>query len=128
LCQYGGLSFLSLIGETEKSKVGGDDSHIVFGQKLKCEMVRCCDATTSTFAAKVRREVFAHFMHSPYNVIVVGGIDCLAFQEEFFVNNLIDVKENDEHSLAFVLHLPRLFSLSASLNFPCTAHASCTEI
>jgi hypothetical protein len=58
---------------------------------------------------------------------VVGGIDCLALEDEFFVNNLIDVKENGQHSLAFVLHPSRLFSLSASLNYPCTAHASFTE-
>jgi hypothetical protein len=45
---------------------------------------------------------------------VVCGIDCLACQNEFFVKNSFDVKENYEHTLAF--------SVSVSLNFPCTAH------
>jgi hypothetical protein len=34
----------------------GDDSHVVFGKKFpgeKCEMVRCCDETMSSFDAKV---------------------------------------------------------------------------
>jgi hypothetical protein len=33
LCQNVGLSVLSLIRETEKSRVSGDDSHVVFGKK-----------------------------------------------------------------------------------------------
>jgi hypothetical protein len=33
----------------------------------------------------------------------------MAYQDEFFVNNTLDIKENDEHTLDFVLHLPRLF-------------------
>jgi hypothetical protein len=32
----------------------------------------------------------------------------LACQDEFFVNNLLYVKENDEHALGFALHLSRL--------------------
>jgi hypothetical protein len=32
--------------------------------KRKCETVRCCDATASSFVTKVRGEVFAHF-HTP---------------------------------------------------------------
>jgi hypothetical protein len=55
-------------------------------------MVRCLDATASSFIAKV-----------------VCGIDCLACQDDFFVNNPLDVKENYEHALNFVLHLTRLF-------------------
>jgi hypothetical protein len=49
-------------------KIGfvGDDSHVVFLKKnpwlkRKCETVRCRDATASSFVAKVRGEVFAHF-------------------------------------------------------------------
>jgi hypothetical protein len=48
-------------------KVGrvGDNSHIVFRQNLlvekKCETVRCRDETASSFVAKFRGEVFAHF-------------------------------------------------------------------
>jgi hypothetical protein len=36
--------------------------------------------------------------------------DCLAFQDEFFVSNPLDVEENNEHALGFALHLlSRLF-------------------
>jgi hypothetical protein len=47
----------------------------------------------------------------------------LACQDEFFVNNPLDVKENDEHALDVAVHLSRLFPVLNSLKFPCTAHA-----
>jgi hypothetical protein len=40
------------------------------------------------------------------------------------VNNPLDVKENYEHALDFALRLSLLFSVSVSLDCPCTAHAS----
>jgi hypothetical protein len=49
----------------KQRKIGwvGDDRHVAFGQKFpgekKCETVRCRDATTSSFVAKVQNEVFA---------------------------------------------------------------------
>jgi hypothetical protein len=43
----------------------------------------------------------------------------LACLDEFFVNNILDVKENDELALGFFSP----FSVSVSLGFPCTAHA-----
>jgi hypothetical protein len=46
-----------------------------------------------------------------------------ACQDEFFVNSPLDLKENYEHALDFALHLFRLFSVSVSLDIPCTAHA-----
>jgi hypothetical protein len=63
LCQNGGLSVLSSVKETEKSRVGGGDIHVVFGQKFPGEngSVSCCDTTASSFVAKVRSEVYAHF-------------------------------------------------------------------
>jgi hypothetical protein len=36
---------------------------------------------------------------------------CLACQDELFINNSLDVKENYEHALEFALHLSHLFSL-----------------
>jgi hypothetical protein len=65
LCHSGNLSVLSSIGETEKSRVSGDDCHVVFGKKFsgekrKCQMVCRRDATVS-FVAKVLSEVFANF-------------------------------------------------------------------
>jgi hypothetical protein len=77
----------------QKSRVGGDDSHVVFGKKnpwwkRKCETVRCRDATGSSFVAKVRGEVFTHFHAVAVDVTaVVCGIDCLGSQDELFVNN-----------------------------------------
>jgi hypothetical protein len=47
----------------------------------------------------------------------------LACQDEFFVNNPLDAKENDGQAVDFVLHLSRFFSVSVSLDFPCTARA-----
>jgi hypothetical protein len=37
LRQNGGFSVLSSIGETERSRVGGDNSHVGFGQKFSGE-------------------------------------------------------------------------------------------
>jgi hypothetical protein len=41
----------------------------------------------------------------------------LACQDEFFVNNPLDVKENDEHALDFALHLSP-FSACPELSMP----------
>jgi hypothetical protein len=38
------------------------------------------------------------------------------------LNSYLDVKENDEDAVDFAFHLSP-FSVSVSLNFPCTAHA-----
>jgi hypothetical protein len=46
-------------------------------------------------------------MQSPWNVTVVCGIDCLACQDKFFVNNPLDVKENYEHAPDFTFRLSR---------------------
>jgi hypothetical protein len=72
-------------------------------------MVRCRDETASSFVAKVRREVFTHFQAVAVKVTVVYGINRLACQNEFFVNNPLDVNENDEHSLDFAPYFSNLF-------------------
>jgi hypothetical protein len=64
-----------------------------------------------------------NFTQSPWIITVVYGIDCMACQDEFLVNNSLDIKENEEHALDFTLHLSCLFSISVSLDFPCMAHA-----
>jgi hypothetical protein len=51
------------------------------------------------------------FIQSLWNVTVACRIDCLACQDKFFVNNPLDVKENDKHSVL------------VRLGFLCTAHA-----
>jgi hypothetical protein len=65
LCQNGGISVLSTVGKTEKSKVGGARVIAFFVKnsllKGKFETLRCRDATTSSFVTKVQGEVFSHF-------------------------------------------------------------------
>jgi hypothetical protein len=66
LCQNGSFSVLSSIGETENSRVGRGESHVVFGQKFpgekrKCEMVPCRNATAGSLVVKVRGEAIARF-------------------------------------------------------------------
>jgi hypothetical protein len=85
--------------------------------------VRCRDATARSCVTKVRGKVFAHFHAFDVKVTEVCGIDCLAYQDEFFVNNPFGVKENNEHVLECAFHLSRLFLVWVSLNLPCTAHA-----
>jgi hypothetical protein len=128
LCQNGGLSVLSSIGETEKGSVGGDRQSCYFWPKIlwwktKCETVHCRDAPASSFVTKVPGEVFAHFQAVAVKVTVVSGNDCLGSKDEFFMNNPLTVKENDDHALYFDLNLSRPFPISVSLNFPYTAHA-----
>jgi hypothetical protein len=113
----------------KKEKVGwvGDESHVFVKKKIhwcktKCETVRCRGATACSFVAEVRGEVFAHLHAVAVKVAVMCGIDWLACQDEFFMNDHLDVKGNDEHALDFALQLSRRFSVSASFDFPCTAH------
>jgi hypothetical protein len=99
-----------------------DDIYIVFRLKFPDEKgsVRRC------FVVKVRAEVFAqsHAVAVKQNVTVVCGIDCLVYQEEFFVNNPLDIKDYDEHAFDFVLHLSRFFGLPCMpFKQQCTAHA-----
>jgi hypothetical protein len=46
---------------------------------------------------------------APLEVSIVSGIDCMACQYKFFVNNSLEIKGNDEHALDFAFHLSRLF-------------------
>jgi hypothetical protein len=86
------------------------------------ETVRCRDATASSFVAEVLAEVFAHLHAVAVEVPVMCGMDCLVCQYEFFMNDPLDVKENDELVFDFALPLSRRFSVSVSFDFPCTAH------
>jgi hypothetical protein len=49
------------------------------------------------------------FTQSPQKSHQHAEFDCLACQDEMFVNNPLDVKESYEHALDFALHLSRLF-------------------
>jgi hypothetical protein len=89
----------------------GDNSHVDFGQTFlgEKEVLRWCIVmmqTAGSFVAKVWGKVFAHFNAFTVKHTVVCGTCWLTYQDEFFVNNPIDVKENDEHVLDFDLTLP----------------------
>jgi hypothetical protein len=83
--------------------------------------VYCHDATVSSFVARVQCEVFTHFHavavkhHSSMRNWLFGHSGWILWEP------LDD--EDDEHTLEFTLYLSRLFSVSVSLDFPCTAHA-----
>jgi hypothetical protein len=77
--------------------------------KGKYETVRCRDATASSFVTKVRREVFTHFHTIAMNHHSSMRIDCLACEDELFMNIPLDVKRNYEHALDFSLHLSPFF-------------------
>jgi hypothetical protein len=81
--------------------VWGGHSHVfdkkIPWQKRKCERELRHDAKATSFVAKVWGEVFTHFNAVTVQVTVVCGSD-----------NPPYVKENDEHALDYVLHLPRL--------------------
>jgi hypothetical protein len=77
------FSFSSL-RETETIVVGGHDSHVASDEK---------GSASSVF--EVRCDVFAHFsaVAAKKKVTVVCGIGCLVCQDEFFVNNPLEVKK-----------------------------------
>jgi hypothetical protein len=85
LCQNDGLLVSSLIRETEKVAWVEDDSHVVFGKKNSLVKKEVLDGAKSSHI----------FTQSPENVTVACKIDCLACHDEFFVNNPLNVKEND---------------------------------
>jgi hypothetical protein len=65
-CRNGSLSVLSSVGKTEKQSGSGITVMLFLakkftGGKKKCEMVRCCDVTASSFVARVEGEVFTRF-------------------------------------------------------------------
>jgi hypothetical protein len=75
-------------------------------------MVHCDDATAGSFVIKAWVKSSNIFTQLPQNATIVCGIDCLACQDEFFENNLLDVKENYEHAVVLALHISHFFGLS----------------
>ena len=45
------------------------------------------------------------FMQLPQNFALEPGIHSLACWDKFFVHNLLDVKENDDHALEIAFHV-----------------------
>jgi hypothetical protein len=92
----------------------GIDSHVVFGQKFPRGKgsVRLCVVLMQQpvlLSTKFGGKSSYIFKQSPYNVTVLRRIYCLAYQNEFFENNSVDIKKSDEFALDFALHLSRLF-------------------
>jgi hypothetical protein len=91
-----------------------DDSHVAFGQKFpgEKESVRWCvvmKQQSAPLSPKFMVKSLHIFTQSPQKITVECRINCLACQDEFFVNIPLDVKENEQHALEFALQLSRLF-------------------
>jgi hypothetical protein len=115
LRKNGGLSVSPSIEETEKVGWMRDYSHVVFGKKFpgeKGSVKRCVVVIQQQvlLSPKFGAKSSHIFTQSPTNVTVECGIDCLACQDELFVNDPLDVKGNYEHVLHFALRLPCILS------------------
>jgi hypothetical protein len=91
-----------------------DDSHVVSDQIFldQCGSVRRCVVvmqqpllSSPKFGAK-SLHIFTYLSRN-VTVLCVSGF--LACHNKLFLNNPLDVKENDEHALDFALQLSRLF-------------------
>jgi hypothetical protein len=73
------------------------DSHVVSGQKSPgekgSEMVHWRDGPDSSFIAIAWGRVFVYFHTVAVKFTIEFGIDRLTCQNEFFVNNPLDVKD-----------------------------------
>jgi hypothetical protein len=76
--------------------------------KEKCEMRDSRDETANSLSQTFAVKSLHIFMQSPKIVTIVCRNDCLACQDEFFVNSPLDIKENYEHALDFAHHLSHL--------------------
>jgi hypothetical protein len=95
LCQNGGISFLSPIGETEKSTVGWGRQFSVKNSLVKKKSVRQCVVVMQQLVL-LSPKFGAKFSHIFTVTTKRCEIDCLACQDEFFMNNPLDVKGNGE--------------------------------
>jgi hypothetical protein len=91
----------------------GDYSHFVSGQKftganLSVRRYFVAQQQLGLLSSKFAAKSFAYFHVVAVNVTLVCGIDCFVCQDEFFVNNPLDVNENYEHALDFAIHLSRI--------------------
>jgi hypothetical protein len=128
LCQNGGLHFYLQSGKQTRGWLG-EDSRVIFfikndpGEK-ESEMVPCHYTTATSFVAKFRGEVFAHFHTVTVKRHTVRGIDCLARQGLILCEQCPQVKENQ---LSSVSPFSELVSLDTPFNHPRTAQASYAE-
>jgi hypothetical protein len=119
LVQNGGLSVLSSIKETDRSRVIGGQQLCCFWSEIPVEKENV--RWLQFFCRQSSVRSLHTFSPSHYKTSVVCGIDRLVWQDEFFMNIPLDVKENDEHACDFALLSP--LSVSVSSDFPCMAHA-----
>jgi hypothetical protein len=86
----------------------GVDSNVVFDEKCPGEKgsVRWCVVVMKQpVLSSLKFGANCHALLK--NVSLVCRMNCLACQDEFHVNNPLDVKENNEHDFAF--RQPHLF-------------------
>jgi hypothetical protein len=81
----------------QKSKVGGDDSHIAFGKQfrgVKGSLRLCVFVLEHSvlLSPKFGARSVHIFTQSVWNLTLVCGTDCLACQDEFFVNKPLHIK------------------------------------
>jgi hypothetical protein len=114
LCENGGLSVLSSIGETEKTTVGKDRQACCFWPmrpwwRRNYKKVRCHDATAGSFVVEVWAEVFAQFhtvglkRHSSMRNWLFG------LPGRILCRQSLDVKENYDHVFYIALRMSSLF-------------------
>jgi hypothetical protein len=111
-CDSAAIAFIVFYIQSGKQrKVGwlGDDSHLVFGQKLhdgKGNERRCVIVMQQPFLLSPKFWVKSSniFKQSLYIVRIVRGMYCLISQDEFFVNNSFDARDNYEHALDFAIY------------------------
>jgi hypothetical protein len=106
------LAFQFYLQSGKQRKVGwlGDDNYVIFQQKFSGDKgsVRRCVVVMQQpvhLPPKFGEKSLHIFKQAPHNITVVCGIDSLASQDEFFVNNPLDVEENGEHALDLALRL-----------------------
>jgi hypothetical protein len=105
LCQNGGLSVLSSIGETEKGRVDGGTTVEKGSMKWCIVLMQQPVLLSPKFGAKS-----SHISSSlrKTSQLYAEFIVCRTRQNSLWTIHLI-IKENDEHALYFALHLSRLF-------------------
>jgi len=91
-----------------------DNRNFVCSQKLLSEdgsVSRCVVVVKQPglFSSNLGSMSSHFFTQSPQNFVVEPGIHSLASWDKFFMHNLLDVKESDDHALQIAFHPSCLF-------------------
>jgi hypothetical protein len=109
-CQNGALPILSSIGEQRKVGWMGTTDILFFfqkfpGEKRKCETVHVVKQQPVFYNAKVREEIFAHFLAVAVQRHSSTRNRLCRLSERIPCDVILDVKENDEHALTLLFGL-----------------------